>query len=165
MTTPRPSKAELWQALAARLSSELEAVRRAHQETQRGATHEEAKPENDKDTRALEQSYLARGQALRVEELAQGLAGVIALPLRDFAEDAPIALGALVTLENADGSGLRVLLAPAGAGLRLSDDAGEVRVITSASPLGRALIGMRVGDSPEYVGPGGATAITVVSVE
>lgn len=151
--------------LAARLSSELEAVRRAHQETQRGATHEEAKPENDKDTRALEQSYLARGQALRVEELAQGLAGVIALPLRDFAEDAPIALGALVTLENADGSGLRVLLAPAGAGLRLNDDAGEVRVITAASPLGRALIGMRVGDSPEYLGPGGATAITVVSVE
>ena len=165
MKAPSPSKAALWQALAARLSEDLDALRHAQRETQKAATHEEAKPENDKDTRALEQSYLARGQAVRVEELTQGVASVIALPLRDFAEDAPIALGALVTLENDEGSSLRVLLSPAGAGLRLSDAEGEVRVITAASPLGKALVGARAGDSPEYVGPAGTTAVTVLSVE
>lgn len=162
---PSPAKAALWQELVTRLSADLDALRRAQQETQKAATHEEAKPENDKDTRALEQSYLARGQAVRVEELAHGVASVVALPLRDFADESPVALGALITLENEDGTPLRVLMAPAGAGLRLRDETGEVRVITAASPLGRALLGARVGDAPEYVGPAGSSTLTVVQVE
>lgn len=160
----RASKAALWQMLIERLSVELEALRRAQSETQKGATHEEAKPENDKDTRALEQSYLARGQAVRAIEFAQGLSAVVALPLRDFSDDTPVALGALVTLEADDGSPFRVLLAPAGAGQRLEDEHGEVRVITSASPLGRALVGTRAGDFTEYVGPTGATPISIIEV-
>src|SRR5262249_35036413 len=47
------------------LREQLEVLEHAHRTTHAGATHEEAKPENDKDTRALEQSYLARGQANR----------------------------------------------------------------------------------------------------
>jgi len=51
---------------AGRLTNEPSSAQRTVVE---GATHEENKPENDKDTRALEQSYLARGQAQRVVEL------------------------------------------------------------------------------------------------
>jgi len=165
LAPPHAKKTALWQELTRRLSRELETLRRAQRETQKGATHEEAKPENDKDTRALEQSYLARGQAVRVEEMAQGLAAVIALVLRHFTDDDPIALGALVSVETAEAGAFRVLLAPAGAGERLSDDLGEVRVITAASPLGRALIGARAGDSPEYPGPGGMVTVDIVSTE
>jgi len=161
----RPTKIVLWQALIDRLSADLAALRHAQHETLKGATHEEAKPENDKDTRALEQSYLARGQALRVEELAHGVASALALRPREFDEQAPIALGALVTLESDDGASFRVLLAPTGAGIRLDDPDGEVRVITTASPLGRALIGAHAGDSAEYVGPSGHVALSIVGVE
>ena len=45
------------------VAADLASLQRAHRATVEGATHEEAKPENDKDTRALEQSYLARGQS------------------------------------------------------------------------------------------------------
>ena len=45
--------------LVARVAEELEALERAHRAVMEAATHEEAKPENDKDTRALEQSYLS----------------------------------------------------------------------------------------------------------
>ena len=55
--------------LLALLGAHLETLERAHRAACEGATHEEAKPENDKDTRALEQSYLARGQAARIDEL------------------------------------------------------------------------------------------------
>jgi transcription elongation GreA/GreB family factor len=165
VTTLSPGKAALWQELLTRVESELLALERAQHETQLAATHEEAKPENDKDTRALEQSYLARGQAARVEESRRNLAALATLPLRRFDADAPIALGALVTLEGRAGAPFRVLLAPAGAGERLADDAGEVRVITAASPLGRALIGARVGETSEYVGPGGAVALDILYIE
>jgi transcription elongation GreA/GreB family factor len=158
-------KRALWQELVERVRAEVEASRRAHQETQAGATHEEAKPENDKDTRALEQSYLARGQAARVDEATRALAALIALPLRDFTDDDPIALGALATLESEDGERLRVLLAPAGAGQRLADADGEVSVITTGSPLGRALVGGKVGDSPEFNGPRGRVAWSIITVE
>lgn len=162
---PRPEKSALWQQLTSRLREELEALMRAQQETHAGATHEEAKPENDKDTRALEQSYLARGQAARVDEATRALAAFVALPLRCFDEDAPIALGALATLESDEGEKLRVLLAPAGAGQRLIDGRGEVSVITTSSPLGKALVGARVGESPEFSGPRGRVVWSVIDIE
>ena len=59
-------------------AADLATLEKAQHATQAAATHEEAKPENDKDTRALEQSYLARGQAL---ELFPGRSDVFDLVL------------------------------------------------------------------------------------
>jgi hypothetical protein len=59
------TKAQLKAELVTILEGTLAGLERAHADARAGATHEEAKPENDKDTRALEQSYLARGQAIR----------------------------------------------------------------------------------------------------
>jgi len=59
---PAPTKPTLKAELLALLAADLDTLERAHRATTEGATHEEAKPENDKDTRALEQSYLARGR-------------------------------------------------------------------------------------------------------
>ncbi|HQP37789.1 MAG TPA: hypothetical protein PLI95_21545, partial [Polyangiaceae bacterium] len=72
----KPSKSALKQELVSLLQRDLEVLQRAHRASQEGATHEEAKPENDKDTRALEQSYLARGQARRVDDLSSALSAV-----------------------------------------------------------------------------------------
>ena len=76
------------------LHADLEAVAASQQETQAGATHEESKPENDKDTRALESSYLARGLARRVGELQEAATLLEALVPRTFGDEAPIALSA-----------------------------------------------------------------------
>ncbi len=140
------TKEELRSELVVALTEELEVVVRAHKTTQEGATHEEAKPENDKDTRALEQSYLARGQARRATELRAAVADVGAMPLRVFGGDAPAALGALVVASEEDEEHI-FFLAPHGGGTRLAG--GAVQVITPEAPLGRALLGKHVGDECE----------------
>jgi transcription elongation GreA/GreB family factor len=146
--------------LLAQLGADLETLERAHRATIEGATHEEAKPENDKDTRALEQSYLARGQASRIDELRGGIVGVAALSLRDFA-GRPAALGALVTLEE-DGAVSTLLVAPAGGGARLAG--GTVQVVTPPSPLGRAVLGKEAGDAVEVVVAGKTRTLQVTEV-
>ena len=156
-----PSKQALKDELVRLLSAELDTLERAQQAAREGATHEEAKPENDKDTRALEQSYLARGQALRVDELRNGLADVQHMPVRAFGEGQPAALGALVTADEGD-STLLLLLAPHGGGMRLGG--GAVQVVTPKSPLGRALLGKRAGDDCEVVLAGKTRALSIAEV-
>lgn len=140
------NKRDLQDELVSVLLSTLADLERAHQATREGATHEEAKPENDKDTRALEQSYLARGQAQRVIELRKAVAETRAMPLRAFGQGDRVALGALVEVE--EGETVHVyFIAPDGGGTRLAS--GSVDVVTPKSPLGRALIAKEVGDSLE----------------
>jgi transcription elongation GreA/GreB family factor len=154
------SKKVLLDELVQFVRADLEAAERAQRITTEGATHEEARPENDKDTRALEQSYLARGQAQRVEQLRSELATVLALKPRSFPEGALIALGALVVVE--EDSDLRTLLiAPARGGTELS---GQVQVVTPTSPLGRALLGKSAGDLCEVRLPQKLREISIVSV-
>ena len=156
------SKQDLKAELLRVLSADLETLERAMQATREGATHEEAKPENDKDTRALEQSYLARGQALRIEELKTGLADVDGMVLRVFREGQPAALGAVITADE-NGETLTFFLAPHGGGAKL--DGGAVQVVTPKSPLGRALLGKQAGDDCEVPLEGRIRALSLVAVE
>jgi transcription elongation GreA/GreB family factor len=153
-------KAVLQAELVAQLAAALEGAQRAHAAALEGATHTEARAENPKDTRGLEQSYLARGQAQRVTELEAGVAAVAGLVLRSFAPADPIALGALVTVEE-DGEPQDLLLAPHGGGSVL---AGGVQVVTPTSPLGRALLGRRLDDDVEVRLPGRLRTLLVVSI-
>ena len=163
MHTPaKLSKAMLKQQLIRMLELELETLQRAHRASIEGATHEEARPENDKDTRALEQSYLARGQAHRVEELAASLAELHNMPVRDFADSSPAALGAVVTVQEADTT-RSYLLAPAGGGATLAD--GRVQVVTIQSPLGRALLGKRCGELCSFSAAGRVRELELVGID
>lgn len=135
----------------------------AAEEVRRDATHEEAKPENDKDTRALEQTYLARGQAMRAEALTENLQLLRTLELPQLDADARVQSGALVELE--DDSGTRVVfMAPSGGGVQLDVAGANVLVITPAAALGRALLGRRRGDDVELRLPTGTREYTIVSV-
>lgn len=153
-------KARLRDELIAALDASLAAARAAHAAAVEGATHTEARAENDKDTRGLEQSYLARGQAQRVEELAAAVAAVAAMTWKRFTARDPIGASALVTVEE-DGETLRLLIAPEGGGITLS---GGVQVVTPRSPLGRAVVGRHVGDDVEVHRPGKARELTIVGV-
>jgi len=158
--SPCIDKAVLQAELVAQLAAALEGAQRAHAAALEGATHTEARAENPKDTRGLEQSYLARGQAQRVTELETGVAAVTALAVRGFAPADPIALGALVTVDE-DGEHKPLFLAPHGGGSLL---AGGVQVVTPSSPLGRALLGKRLDDELEVRLPGRLRTLRVVSI-
>lgn len=157
-------KAVLRDALLAHLEERLAVVRAAQKAAHEGATHEESRPEGVKDMRSTETSYLARGQAERVVELTEALAQVRGFPLRAFAEDAPIGLSALVQLENEAGAVSSYFMAPAGGGIQLEPPAGPLTIVTPRSPLGRALVGRRVGDEVELVTPQGVREQVVVAV-
>ena len=150
-------KAKLRAELLGQLEQALEAARSAHAAAIEGATHPEARAENDKDTRGLEQSYLARGQAQRVAELEAGVVNVAKMTVDRMAA---VASGALVEVEEA-GETTRYFVAPAGGGGVL---AGDVQVITPASPLGRALAGKRADDEIELKIAGKTRELTIVAI-
>ncbi len=158
------TKGALRTELLAQLTSALAAAQAAHAAAIEGATHEEAKPENDKDTRGLEQSYLARGQAQRVADLEAGVAAVTALALRVFGAGDPVALSALVDVAETVGDedvAHVYFLAPHGGGSVLT---GGVQVVTPGSPLGRALLGQRVADEALLQLPGKQRALVVTAI-
>ncbi|MEM1414650.1 MAG: hypothetical protein AAGH15_07110 [Myxococcota bacterium] len=140
-------KRDVMAALIAKLEAEHAALVAKARDAARAATHEEARPENDKDTRAIEASYLARGQAARVEELGETITRLRFVELKDR-RGAPAEPGCLVELE-ADGEAGTYFLLPVGGGEILDVDGLAVRTLTPAAPLGRALVGKRPGDDFE----------------
>ncbi|MDH5675668.1 MAG: GreA/GreB family elongation factor [Myxococcales bacterium] len=158
-------KAAVLEQLRARVKAELERAMGSQKDVQAGATHEEARPENDKDTRAIEATYLARGLAERVATLEHAHLALSKLVLRDFGESDPIALGALVTLQEPESGAVRhYFLAPAAGGERLGTAGQSVLIVTTAAPLGRALLGCHLGDEVRVPAPRGARDMEIVAL-
>ena len=135
-------------ALKQKLETELGRAQKRAKDAAAGATHEENRAEGDKDMRATEASYVARGQASRASEMEEALVRVSALELLDFKPGARIAISALIELEQ-DGKGLHYFLVPAAGGERLQVAGAEIQTLTPQSPLGRALLGLTEGDEAE----------------
>jgi len=118
------------------------------------ATGADSKAENKYDTRGLEAAYLAAGQAEQAEELQRGLGALEVFEFRDFDFDDEIETGALVEAEK-DDELLYFLLAPAGGGLVLTADTGEmVTVLGPGAPLAIAMKGKTAGiilSDPELI--------------
>ena len=156
-------KGPLFAALRAQLAKELETVQAAAAAAREGATHEEAKPENEYDTRALEQSYLAGAQTARAEALAQAVTTLDLFQPPALTEADPIRVGAAVVVD--DGTQTRrYLLCEVGGGTKVQVDGERWWVLTPASPLGRGLIGRRVGDFIERKVRGEDVSIEILSV-
>lgn len=158
-----PNKSEILKLLIEQVGADLAVMSAAQRTVVDGATHEENRPENDKDTRALEQSYLARGQAQRVVELQDALNKLKACELRRFTPETAIALTALVGVD--DGKEVvHYFIAPAGGGVRVPTGGVEVRVVTPQAPIARALIGKHEGDDLDLRTPQGAVECSIVVV-
>lgn len=138
-------KAPLVAALIAELRRRYDRARDALAGAHEAATGSDTKAEHKYDTRGLEASYLAAGQAEQADELLRALHAVEAFTFRKFDLDDPVATGALVEIEQ--GGGIRrYLLAPAGGGIVLPGEDGEpVTVLGPASPLAGALTGQLAG--------------------
>lgn len=157
-------KAELRRLLVQALEHERDTVAAAQRRTAEGVTHEDNRPEGDKDMRSTEASYVARGQAMRVRALEDDLAKVVGMTLRGFDDEAPVALSAIVELAG-DAGRSTVFVAPAGGGTRLALGGGAtLQVVTPASPLGKALVGARAGDEVEVHKGGTIETLEIVAV-
>ena len=129
------------------------------------ATHEEMKPENDKDTRGIEAGYLAKGQSVRAAEIKRALRELQALPVRAFTKDEPVIAGALVVTKDTDSQArAQVFIAPAGGGIKLVIAGVSVQVVTPSSPLGDALMGKRAGDQVNVLAGGKKRELDIVRV-
>lgn len=113
------------------------------------ATDKESVAENKYDTFGLEASYLAQGQARRVAECEADVVAFKNLVATDFTEKTPIAVGAVVTLEDERGTEQRLFLGPAAGGLKIRFDEKDIIVITRSASLGASLFGRFEGDEVE----------------
>lgn len=127
------------------LSKEREILEKSAATAHSEATHPEAKPENRYDTRSLEASYLAGAQQARVEELTAKIEILRTMNLHSFTRADQIAPSALVQLES-NGKILEYFLTAWVSGYSYSMDGREIRIISSQSPFGAAMLGKSVGD-------------------
>ncbi len=139
------NKSAIVKSLRAQLKAQYKRSIAALDDARDGATGDDAKAEGKYDTRGLEASYLAAGQAEQAEELGRGVSAMEAFEFPDFDFDDPIGRGTLIEADS-DGDIVYYLLAPAGGGLTCESEDGEtITVIGPASPLSGKLIGQKVG--------------------
>ena len=152
------NKAAVIQKILEVLRSELETYVRAAKFSHAEATDEENRAENKYDTRGLEASYLAAGQANKVAELESALK--IFEGLKEQSASDTVEIGSLIELQQ-DGFVEWYFVGPTAGGTEIEIDGTEVLVITPESPLGSQLMGLEAG-AKDSLKLGGQTQKTVV---
>lgn len=141
-------KERLLETIRAELRSRFDRLTRAAKEAHAAATDPGSKAESKYDTRSLEASYLAAGQARQVDDLAEDIAAFDALVAREFSAEDEIESGALVEVD-LDGDSSWFLLAPAAGGLEVEWEGRDITLLAPSSALYGRLLGMKMGDSAE----------------
>jgi hypothetical protein len=144
-------KKRLLQEIIDRLRQTAKTMQEAAEATHAEATHEDNKAENKYDTRGLEASYLAEGQARQAEEAEANLLRFENLPFHTWSENETLEVGALVEIEMAGFRDL-YLCGPGAGGMEIELDGEECTILTRESPMGRQVFGARVGDTLEING-------------
>jgi len=159
------TKKNIHQRFILQITSELESITASAKKSFATATSEEHRAEHKYDTFKLESSFLARGQAKRVEELTQALDSLQMLQLKKLHKTSPIQLGALVRLKSGDEKTRTLFFGPAAGGETITVDGEDIIIVTSRSPLGQAVLGKTVGDTFDFKMGTDSHTYTVVSLE
>ncbi|MBT3295017.1 MAG: transcription elongation factor GreAB [Verrucomicrobia bacterium] len=159
------TKQDIHQRFIDQLTREVETITAAAKSSFDTATNAEHQAKSKYDTFSLETSYLARGQAKRVEELNDALERLQQLPLKALDATTPILLSALVRLRADDGETRALFLGSAAGGEMISVDGEEIIMVTARAPLGQAVLGKTVGDTFDIKMGIDTQTFTVVSVE
>jgi len=138
------NKTLLLTKIVAALGESLENLERAARASHAEATHESSRAESKYDTRGLEASYLAGGQARQAREIMDSMKTYGVLATRDFAPGDLIDLTAVVKLET-DGAPATYFIGPKSGGVEVNYQGEEITVITPQSPLGQNLVGKKAG--------------------
>lgn len=159
------NKSALREAILAQLRRELALQVSAAHLARDEAISEESRPENKYDTHSQEAAYLAEGQARLAGEIEASLALYTTLPLPAFGPDDAIALGAVVEVGGAGGKSTWYFLGPRAGGMELTAENRDILVLTPQSPLGRQLLGKRVGEVVLPPGRSKASTSPILKIE
>jgi transcription elongation GreA/GreB family factor len=143
-------KSQLVAQLVARLEASartaLSAREAAAAEARDGATPDEKR----EDARAAHQlASVGRAQQRRAQHALSEVDSLTGFRPTPLPPTGRIGVGAIVEIEDADNrEGRTFFLAPVGAGITLTGPGGDghLSVVTPASPIGRAVLGRRLGD-------------------
>ena len=141
------NKSELRQIIIEQLESRLRIAQSATQRAIDAATDEETVPEHKYDTLALEASYLAHGQAVRVQECEDDIQCYRNLVLRDSEK---ITVSSYVVVIDERDKYKHFFMGPRVGGLSVTWNDNEVAIVTANAPFGQALMGKNVGDEVEF---------------
>jgi transcription elongation GreA/GreB family factor len=144
------NKPEILEQIIAHLQTDVNAMKNAEQFSHSVATDKENQPKNRHDTLALESSYMAQIQSDRVNQMESVLMAYQALRGEVIAKGAIIRMSALVSIQEKGEPNQHYFIGPktgGWAGLELDVDGECMTVITSASPIGQALLGHKTGDT------------------
>ncbi len=138
-------KKKLIAAILKRLEQDLDTAITAARAALDEATHPDNKAENQYDTRGLEAGYLAGAQAERAAQIEEQILIYKHLEPKDFSTADPISSTALVEVETNHKKSF-VFVMSKGGGLILEFNGQAIQVVTPNSPLGEAILGLKVGD-------------------
>jgi len=159
----RVDKGALLRAFIEQLTAELARAKAQAEDAAQGATHAENRAESIKDMRSTEASYVARGQAERTAKLEEALVHFSRLELREFGADDGVALTAVIDLGHR-GTRSRYFLVPLAGGERIEHEGQAIQTLTPSSPLGRAVLGLRLGDEAEVESPQGTRVYELLAL-
>ena len=140
------TKADVVTALRQELQSQYDRLANAAREAHSYATDPDSKAESKYDTRSLEASYLAEGQAAKAEEMRKALENFRPENFRAFEENEPADLGALVEVVYPDRAKAAFFLAAQGGGMMIDFEGLTVMVVTPGAPVFVNLTGKTAGD-------------------
>ena len=144
------NKSDLVAQLVRQLQTSARAALAARDATTAEARDGATPDEKREDARAAhQQGTLGKAQQRRAQ---QALAEVDAVAQWKPSAMSKIAVGAIVEIEDPDsGEGRTLFLAPVGAGITLTGPGGDglLSVVTPASPVGKAVLGRKVGEVVE----------------
>lgn len=135
-------------AVMAELQLRYQVAQDAVQSALDAATNEQTIPEHKYDTLALEASYLAHGQAKRVQECEQDIKQF--KNLVSLAGNDKVAVGSLVQLLDEQDNARWVLFSPCAGGMTVEHAGQRITLVTLKSPLGAALFNKSVDDEVVY---------------
>jgi hypothetical protein len=161
-------KHEVHKVVTAALLSRYETAKWAAKQAHEAATNEESVAENKYDTFGLEASYLAHGQSQRVLECEKDWLLFDKKRPVLFDEEGAIGLWCLVTLTELQAfSGVNkyFFISPCAGGLTVGISEKALYLVTSSSPVGKALLGKCVGDELELLQNGKQTAYEITTIE
>ncbi len=169
-------KRQLLSQLRAHYVERLAMARRAAADAHEAAMTVATESEKKEDARAaVEFGSMARGQAQRSQGTEHEIEQIDRLLRRElprFAGDAPVGLYAVVDVmisdpeEGGEPEGKTLFVLPLGAGTELLGPGGDgfLSVVTPSSPVGRALMGKRVGEVSDVQLKGGSREVEILEV-
>lgn len=145
-------KEKILNELIDKMKAEMHELEAAAKSNKDFATDQEFKAESKYDTRSLEASYLASAEAKRVEDLKLEIQMLEEVDLKLSAKSDEVCIGSLVNLRHKDQDRSYFLIPTAGGTLLKVEDQ-AVLVVSVFSPLGDAVLGLKVGEEFEVETP------------